>query len=177
MIRIVASGDLDFEGRVQALCDRAATIPEEIETASRDVIRAVRARGDEAIRDLTWRFERRRIDHLEVPLEEWQDAPARVDPAVRSALEHAASRIRAFHDKERYQSFEMEEDTAGIRVGLRVSPLNRVGIYVPGGKALYPSTVLMTAIPAHCSGIIDEIIAQDASSVEVDGILMRVKHE
>jgi len=166
MIRIVASGDLDFEGRVQALCDRAATIPEEIETASRDVIRAVRARGDEAIRDLTWRFERRRIDHLEVPLEEWQDAPARVDPAVRSALEHAASRIRAFHDKERYQSFEMEEDTAGIRVGLRVSPLNRVGIYVPGGKALYPSTVLMTAIPARVAGVSEIVMTTPGASPE-----------
>ena len=148
MIRIVAHSEPGFAGLVQGLCDRAAAIPEAIEIASRDVIRAVRTGGDEAIRGFTLKFESRRLEQLELPRTEWQDAPARIDPAVRAALEHAALRVRAFHEKEQYPSFEMKS-TPGVRVGLRFAPLRRIGIYVPGGKALYPSTVLMTAIPAR----------------------------
>lgn len=165
MIRLVARSDADFESRLQTLCDRAAAIPEAIENASRDVIRAVRARGDEAIRELTQKFEGRRLQELELPPHLWQDAPARIDPAVRAALEHAARRIRSFHEQERYPSFELEE-TPGIRVGLRVSPLARVGIYVPGGKALYPSTVLMTAVPARVAGVSEIIMTTPGASPE-----------
>ncbi|MBC8133912.1 MAG: histidinol dehydrogenase [Deltaproteobacteria bacterium] len=165
MIRIVARTDPDFAARVQKLCDRAAAIPEEIENASRDVIRAVRAHGDAALRELTLKFEKRNVDHFELPPREWQDAITRIDPKVRAALEHAARRIKSFHENERYQSFDMEE-AGGIRIGLRVAPLNRVGIYVPGGKALYPSTVLMTAIPARVAGVSEIIMTTPGASPE-----------
>ena len=165
MIRIVARNDPDFGSRLQSLCDRAASIPEGIEQAARDVIRSVRARGDEAIRELTSQFEKRHLDALELPPAAWQHAPAQIDPKVRGALERAAARIRSFHEKERYLSFE-GEDTPGIRIGLRVAPLNRVGIYVPGGKALYPSTVLMTAIPARVAGVSEIIMTTPGASPE-----------
>lgn len=165
MIRIVAQSEPGFAGLVQALCDRAAAIPESIELAARDVIRAVRTGGDEAIRGFTLKFEGRRLEHLELPRTEWQDAPARIDPAVRAALEHAARRVRAFHEREQYPSFEMES-TPGVRVGLRFAPLRRIGIYVPGGKALYPSTVLMTAIPARVAGVGEIIMTTPGASPE-----------
>ena len=165
MIRIVARADADFASSVQAFCDRAASIPVEIENAAREVIRAVRTRGDDAIRELTLKFEKRHLDQLEIPPAQWQDAPARIDPAVRTALEHAARRITAFHEKERYPSFEMEE-SPGIRVGLRVTPLASAGIYVPGGKALYPSTVLMTAIPARVAGVSQIVMTTPGASPE-----------
>lgn len=165
MIRIVARTEPDFARRVQALCDRAAAIPEGIENAARDVIRQVRAQGDKAIAALTLKFEGRTVDQLELPRESWQDAPARIDPGVRAALEQAASRVRAFHERERYPSFDME-DTPGIRIGLRFAPLERVGIYVPGGKALYPSTVLMTAIPARVAGVSEIIMTTPGASPE-----------
>ncbi len=165
MIRIVARTDTDFASCVQALCDRAAAIPDGIENAAREVIRTVRAGGDAAVRELTQRFEERRLDRLELPPAEWQDAPDRIDPAVRAAMEHAARRIRAFHERECYPSFEMEP-TPGIRVGLRVAPLRRVGIYVPGGKALYPSTVLMTAIPARVAGVSEIVMTTPGPSPE-----------
>jgi len=107
MIRIVAKADPDFEARVRALCERAATIPEHIEAAARDVIRAVRAGGDAAVRELTFRFEKRQLGSLELPRAEWQEAAARVDGRTRQAIDSAARRIRAFHERERYPSFEI----------------------------------------------------------------------
>ncbi len=165
MIRIVARTDTAFESCLRALCDRAAALPEGIESSARDVIRAVRQRGDEAITELTLKFENRRLAQLELSKTAWEEASARVAPDVHRALEHAALRIRTFHEHERYPSFEVT-DTPGVRVGLRVTPLDRVGIYVPGGKALYPSTVLMTAVIARVAGVREIIMTTPGPSPE-----------
>jgi histidinol dehydrogenase len=165
MIQIVSRADPAFEPKVRALCDRAASVPEGIEAAARDIIRAVRKGGDASIRELTQRFEKRFLDSLELPRDQWRDAVTRIDPQVRQALENAARRIRAFHEREHYPSFEMQE-TDGLRVGLRVAPLARVGLYVPGGKALYPSTVLMTAIPARVAGVPEIVMTTPGPSQE-----------
>jgi histidinol dehydrogenase len=165
MIRIVARADSDFYRLLRSLCDRAAAIPESIETAARDIIRAVRRSGDAAIFDLTLTHENRRLERLELSRAEWHEAAARVNPEVRRALEHAARRIRAFHENERYSSFALEE-TPGLRIGLRVAPLASVGLYVPGGKALYPSTVLMTAIPARVAGVPEILMTTPGPSPE-----------
>jgi histidinol dehydrogenase len=164
MIRIIAKTDLDFEPRVRALVDRAATIPDDIETAARDVIRAVRKGGDAAIRELTLRFEKRVLGALELPRAEWEAIASRVDAGTRGAIERAAARIRSFHERERYQSFEVRE--GALRLGLRVAPLDLAGIYVPGGKALYPSTVLMTAIPARAAGVREIVMTTPGPSPE-----------
>src|SRR5689334_7110680 len=109
MIRLVARGDESFEPLVRSLCDRAAALPESIETAARTIIRDVRQRGDEAMRELTLRFEERTMDYLEIPKSQWHAEAARVSPEVRRALDHGVRRIRAFHERERYRSFEFEE--------------------------------------------------------------------
>src|SRR4051794_11239549 len=137
MIRIVAKADPKFGPLVASLVDRAAALPEHIEAAARDVIRQVRRGGDAAIRELTQHFENRRLDALELSKSDWQASAARVEPSIRTALETAAARIRAFHERERYHSFQLHEP-GGARLGLRVAPLAVAGIYVPGGKALYP---------------------------------------
>jgi histidinol dehydrogenase len=165
MIRIVARAEPDFERLLRSLCDRAASIPESIENAARDIIRAVRALGDSAIFDLTLKHENRRLERLELSGSEWQEAANRVAPEVRLALEHAARRIREFHENERYSSFAIESPP-GLRIGLRVAPLARVGLYVPGGKALYPSTVLMTAIPARVAGVPQIVMTTPGPSPE-----------
>jgi len=165
MIRIIGKTDADFTARVRALVDRAATIPEHIEVAARDVIRAVRQRGDAAIRELTQRFEKRTLASLELPRAEWESIASRVDARTRGAIERAAARVRAFHDRERYESFELRE-TPGVRLGLRVAPLALAGIYVPGGKALYPSTVLMTAVPARAAGVREIVMTTPGPSPE-----------
>jgi histidinol dehydrogenase len=113
---------------------------------------------------LTARFEKRRVDALELPADEWDKLAAGASPAVRSALEHAARRVRAFHERERHPSFEIVE--GGIRVGSRVDPLARVGIYVPGGTARYPSTVIMTAVPARVAGVREIVMTTTGPSPE-----------
>src|SRR4051812_46565753 len=143
VVRIHFRADADFETVVRRLCDRAAALPSSIEAAARDIIGAVRAGGDRALRELAQRFDGIGSGPLELDRAAWDDIAGRTDPAVLRALEHAAGRIRAFHERERerHTSFEIAERDGGVRLGLRVDPLARVGIYVPGGTARYPSTV------------------------------------
>jgi histidinol dehydrogenase len=164
MLRIVDASAPDYAARLQALCARSAAVPEEIEAAARQVIQLVRARGDAAIRELTQRFEGRKLDGLELPRAAWTEMAAQVAPAVRRSLENAASRIHAFHRNERYSSFEIVE--GGLRVGSRLDPLARAGLYVPGGTARYPSTVLMTAIPARVAGVPEIVMTTPGPSPE-----------
>jgi histidinol dehydrogenase len=164
MLRIFEKGGADFSTRLYNLCRRNAALPEEIETAARRVIAEVRAGGDRAVRALTARFEKRRVDALELSAGEWDQMAAGASPAVRAALEHAARRVRAFHERERHPSYETVE--GGIRVGSRVDPLARVGIYVPGGTARYPSTVIMTAVPARVAGVGEIVMTTPGPSPE-----------
>jgi histidinol dehydrogenase len=164
VLRISAPGDPDFEPRVHAAVHRTAELPEEIERAARAVIAEVRARGDAAVRAFTEKFEKRTLESFELPRDQWNTAAAQVAPNVRAALERAAARIRAFHEREKHPGFELEED--GIRLALRVHPIDRVAVYVPGGTARYPSTVLMAAIPAKVAGVPEVVMATPGPSPE-----------
>jgi histidinol dehydrogenase len=167
MIRIFDSGSPEFQRRLDALCNRSAEVGaagEAIETAARQTIAKVRAGGDAAVRALTAEFDKRQLQALELPAAEWDDLAARVAPEVTGALERAAQRVRTFHERERHASYEISE--AGVRVGSRVDPLARVGIYVPGGKARYPSTVIMTAIPARVAGVREIVMTTPGPSPE-----------
>jgi histidinol dehydrogenase len=164
MLRIYEKKDADYASRLTALCDRNATVPPEIEAAARKTIAEVRAGGDAALRALTARFEKRTLGAIELPAAEWDALAARTAPEVLAALEHAVRRVRAFHEKERHPSFEIVE--GGIRVGSRVTPLARVGIYVPGGTARYPSTVVMTAVPARVAGVREIVMTTPGPSPE-----------
>ncbi|MEG1197346.1 MAG: histidinol dehydrogenase [Raoultibacter sp.] len=116
------------------------------------IVEDVKARGDEALRDYTERFDGVALDSFRVSEAEIDEAITRVDPKVASALRHAATQIRDFHERQRQQSwFSIRED--GALVGSKIQPLDSVGIYVPGGRALYPSTVLMNALPAAVAGV------------------------
>lgn len=121
-------------------------------SAATTIIEDVRLRGDEALRDLTERFDGVRIEDFRVPDADIDEAIAKVDEKTVRALHHAAAQIRDFHERQRQQSwFTVRED--GALVGSKVEPLESVGIYVPGGRALYPSTVLMNALPAAVAGV------------------------
>ena len=115
--------------------------------AATAIIEQVRQEGDGALRALTEKFDGVAIENFRVPGEAIDAAMAEVDPDTLEALRHAAAQIRDFHERQRQQSwFTVRED--GALVGSKVEPLESVGIYVPGGRALYPSTVLMNALPA-----------------------------
>lgn len=116
------------------------------------IIEAVRQRGDEALREFTEQFDGVKIEDFRVSKEAVDEAITKVDPEVAAALRVAAKQIRDFHERQRQQSwFTVRED--GALVGAKIEPLDSVGIYVPGGRALYPSSVLMNAIPASVAGV------------------------
>ncbi len=121
-------------------------------TAATSIIEDVRARGDEALRDYTEKFDGVRPEAFRVPQKAIDEAASRLDPKKTRALEHAARQIREFHERQKQQSwFYARED--GALVGAKVTPLDSVGLYIPGGRALYPSSVLMNALPAAVAGV------------------------
>ena len=124
-----------------------------------DILAAIRSRGDQALVDFTAQFDRLQVDdasQLEVPQSDLQHALQTIDPSRREALQQAQQRIQAYAKKQTLDSWEYE-DEFGSMLGQRVTPLERVGIYVPGGTAAYPSSVLMNAVPAKVAGV-NEII-------------------
>jgi len=163
-MRFLERTDRDYESTLQSLSRRSAATPQAIENAARDIIATVRSGGDAAIRALTEKFEGRKLASLELDRAQWRAEAANVAVPVLAALERAAERIEAFHERERYPSFEME--SAGARVGSRVTPLRRIGVYAPGGTARYPSTVLMAAIPARVAGVGEIIMTTPGPSAE-----------
>jgi histidinol dehydrogenase len=164
MIRVFEKSNPDFQRKLDALCNRSSEMTADVETAARKTIARVRAEGDAAQRALTAEFDKRELGAIELPAAEWDKLAARTAPDVRAAIERAAQRVRTFHERERYASYEISED--GVRVGSRVDPLARIGIYVPGGKARYPSTVIMTAVPARVAGVREIVMTTPGPSPE-----------
>ncbi len=117
-----------------------------------DIIANVKQNGDAALRDYTKRFDGADLDSLQVTAEEIDEAVKAVDPKFLAILERAAANIRKFHEKQVRNSFIIN-DEPGIVMGQKVIPVDRAGLYVPGGTAAYPSTVLMDAIPAKIAGV------------------------
>jgi histidinol dehydrogenase len=146
-----------FNERLRFLKERGQFLAEEYEPAVKEIIQRVQKEGDSAIIEYTKRFDGIELtpDTMEVPYEALEEAYDELEEDVKSALEIAHERIRRFHEKQLERSFFVEEE--GIILGNKVLPLERVGIYVPGGKAAYPSTVLMNAVPAVVAGV-EEVI-------------------
>ena len=126
--------------------------------AATKIVEDVRARGDEALREYTERFDGVRLESFRVGDDAIEAAAAQLDENLRAALHHAAAQIRDFHERQKKQSwFSTRAD--GALVGAKVTPLDSVGIYVPGGRALYPSTLLMNAVPAAVAGVARIVVA------------------
>ena len=125
---------------------------ENAEATVRDVIAAVRSRGDAAVREFTARFDRVELDDLRVPQQEIEASWAAAPLELRDALQLAHRRITAFHREQLPQDISLK-GTHGETLGRRWRPVQRAGLYVPGGRAAYPSTVLMNAVPAQVAGV------------------------
>ncbi len=124
----------------------------DVADAVAEIIANVRARGDAALYEYTERFDRARLASLQVTAQEIDEAVAAVEPEFIDILKEAAENIRKFHQAQKRQSFIIN-DTDGVIVGQKVIPIDRAGLYVPGGTAAYPSTVLMDSIPAKIAGV------------------------
>jgi histidinol dehydrogenase len=163
-IRRLDAAAPDFD-RVLAQLTAVDTAPDRaIEARVDEIIEAVRARGDAALLEYTNRFDRvgaRSVAELEIPAAEMHAALAALAPQDRSALQEAANRIRRFHEHGRAADWDIA-DPDGTTLGVRVTALDRVGLYVPGGKASYPSSVLMNAIPARVAGVGEIVMAVPA---------------
>ncbi|MGC8783571.1 MAG: histidinol dehydrogenase [Armatimonadota bacterium] len=153
----VLSTDSASREEVKALLRRSLALDDaEIESRVRAILKDVAARGDNALREYTARFDGVHLPRLEVTPEELQGAQQEVPAPVVEALRLAAGRIRRFHEHQKRASW-FEVDEHGGLVGQTITPLRRVGVYVPGGLAVYPSSVLMCALPARVAGV-EEVI-------------------
>lgn len=155
MIRRISTATPDFDEQLTQLLTLEAEQDASIERTVLDILADIRQRGDAAVLDYTRKFDRLDIHdahQLELPRSELDKALASLSGEQRAALETAAQRVRAFHERQRAESWTYTE-ADGTVLGQRVTPLDRVGLYVPGGKAAYPSSVLMNAIPAKVAGV------------------------
>ncbi|MFT3809678.1 MAG: histidinol dehydrogenase [Micropepsaceae bacterium] len=150
----LSSTDADFPARFQALLTAKRAEEEDVDAAAAAIIADVRARGDAAVLDYTARWDRLTLTAAEMRLTDAEiDAQAaRADPQALAALKIAADRIRAFHARQAPEALFYTDD-AGIGLGARWTPVQAAGLYVPGGTAAYPSSVLMNAIPAAVAGV------------------------
>ena len=153
MIKILKSSEIDAAKLIPLDIEQNA----EVDARVQAILADVRQRGDAALREYTKRFDGATVDTMEVPAEEIERAYAATDPDFIKTLEMAAQNIRRFHEKQVRNNFVVTEQE-GVILGQKVTPLARVGLYVPGGTAAYPSTVLMDAIPAQIAGVGEIVI-------------------
>jgi histidinol dehydrogenase len=158
-VELLASGrlgDLDAE-TVERLLDRAPRDDAELALSVAKLIAEVRARGDVALLEMAERFDGVRLSGLEVPREAWDAAAATLAAPVRAALQRAADNIRRFHAAQLPADVSLEVEP-GVRVTRTWTPLQRVGVYAPGGRAAYPSSVLMGVVPARAAGVAEVVV-------------------
>jgi len=154
-MRIVETGEARFKGALKKILNRGEADTSKVEEAVKAIIAGVRRRGDRALISYTRRFDGVDLgsaDSMEISAGQFEEALDSIGRSDRQLLKKAARRIKRFHRCQLPKSWSMKE-ADGTLLGQRVTPLDRVGIYVPGGKAAYPSTVLMNAIPAKVAGV------------------------
>lgn len=173
-LRRLSTTQRDFERRLKALLTFEAALDTKVDTAVAKILAEVKKRGDAALLEYTWRFDRlkaKTVRELELPRASLAAALLMLPTPQRDALEAAAARIRAYHEKQLVQSWSYR-DTDGTLLGQQVTPLERVGMYVPGGKAAYPSTVLMNAIPAKLGGVRELIMTVPTPNGEQNDLVL-----
>ncbi len=173
MMRILKFSDPDFARQFQRIEQRADEIPDNIEETVKEIIAAVRQRGDAALFELSAKFDRIDLtaDNIEVSADEMDAAMAAVSAESLAALQLAAERIADYHAKQKQETW-LSTDEDDVLVGQMVRPLDRVGIYVPGGKAAYPSSVLMNAIPAKVASVKEVIMVVPMPGGEVNSYVL-----
>jgi histidinol dehydrogenase len=168
------TGDADFDAALRSLTAWQESIDRDVVRAVDAIVDDVIQRGDAAVLEYTNRFDRRAAAaaaELEIPASRLRQALERIDPGQRGALEVAARRIRDYHQRQLGESWEYR-DATGSLLGQKITPLERVGVYVPGGKASYPSSVLMNITPARVAGVDEVIMVVPAPDGAVDDLVL-----
>ncbi len=168
------TADTDFWPRLEALTAWEGVADQAVNVIVRDILAEVRQRGDQALLEYTRRFDRLEVAsaaELEVPAERLQTALAALPSAQHHALVAAAARIRGYAERQKQDSWSFSE-ADGTVLGQQVTPLDRVGLYVPGGKAAYPSSVLMNAIPAKVAGVPEVVMVVPTPGGELNELVL-----
>jgi histidinol dehydrogenase len=177
-MHLLNTRDSGFQQALTALLAFETAQDPAVDTAVANIIADVQTRGDAALLDYTTRFDRfvpASAAALELTAAELKAAFDRIPDATRTALEAAAERVRRYHEHQKMQSWSYTE-ADGTLLGQQVTPLDRVGIYVPGGKAAYPSSVLMNALPAKVAGVAEIIMVVPTPGGERNDIVLAAAH-
>ena len=170
----LSTRDADFDARLARLTAFDAAQDETVDAAVAEILAAVKRRGDAAVLEYTARFDgvtARTLAELELPRARLERARDGLPAAEREALEQAAVRVRRYHEKQLAQSWQYSE-ADGTVLGQKLTPLDRVGLYVPGGKAAYPSSVLMNALPAKVAGVTELVMVVPTPRGEKNELVM-----
>jgi len=177
-LRRLSTRSTTFDADLVALTRYEASQDEAVESAARAIIGAVRARGDEAVLEYARRYDRVQastVKELEIGKPAMKAAFDALPADQMNALREAAQRIRSFHERQLAASWDYTE-ADGTLLGQKVTPLERVGLYVPGGRAAYPSSVLMNALPARIAGVRELIMASPAPPGEGNALVLAAAH-
>ncbi|MES9966715.1 MAG: histidinol dehydrogenase [Sedimenticola sp.] len=178
LIRLMNTTDDGFDAQLEQLLAWESVSDGAVNDTVNEIIASIRSRGDEALLEYTNRFDGWQAESaadLEVPLSRLEQAWNTIPQDQRDALEHAAERVRIYHERQKGESWTYTEDN-GTLLGQQVTPLDRVGLYVPGGKAAYPSSVLMNALPAKVAGVAELIMVVPTPGGELNELVLAAAH-
>jgi histidinol dehydrogenase len=173
-IRRFSSAQPDYAQQMDTLLSWEAVSDAQVQKTVSDIVFDIRTRGDAALIEYTNKFDRMNVSsmaQLELSQEQLQKALDELPVERREALLLAAGRVRSYHEKQKQDSWDYTE-ADGTLLGQKVTPMDRVGIYVPGGKAAYPSSVLMNAIPAHVAGVQEIIMVVPTPDGELNQLVL-----
>jgi histidinol dehydrogenase len=173
-VRRLNAADQDFARHLDHLLSWESVSDDGVNQRVLEIIQAVRERGDAALVEYTQRFDGLEVASMAdliLPRERLELALERISPAQRQALEVAAERVRSYHERQKQDSWRYSE-ADGTVLGQKVTPLDRAGLYVPGGKASYPSSVLMNAIPAKVAGVPEVVMVVPTPRGEINEIVL-----
>ena len=168
----------DFNDALAKLLAWDDSVDHQVNESVRHILHEVKTRGDQAVLEFTEKFDRLKVGsvaELEMDQSRLQQALDAIPQDQRVALEKAAERIRDYHERQNQKSWQYEDED-GTVLGQKVTPLDRAGLYVPGGKAAYPSSVLMNAIPAKVAGVSEVVMVVPAPSDEVSPVVLAAAH-
>ncbi|WP_417551368.1 histidinol dehydrogenase [Marinomonas fungiae] len=177
-IRQFSSKDEGFRKDLNQLLSWESVSDASVQKSVEDIVNRVRTEGDAALVELTNRFDRRSVQsaaELVIEADELAKAVERVDSAIVDALKQAAERVKSYHERQIQPSWQYEESN-GTVLGQQITPLDRVGVYVPGGKAAYPSSVLMNVMPAKVAGVAEIVMVVPTPDNVVNDIVLAAAH-
>jgi histidinol dehydrogenase len=177
-IRKLATSDSDFQQQLDQLLAWESVSDVSVNNIVNEILSAIRLRGDEALLEYTTRFDGWQAatpGDLEVPLARLEQAWNNLPETQQIALQHAADRVSDYHERQKGESWSYQE-ADGTLLGQKVTPLDRVGLYVPGGKAAYPSSVLMNALPAKVAGVSELIMVVPTPGGELNELVLAAAH-